>query len=177
MQASRVSVRNTLVLPTHLLLRPHLRNASDAFQFEGDLSMAARAEVKADFDGPEDRQLADDIARAMHHRPLMSRLQRVEAMHGGADGAVAQTAARLAPVPAAPPSISALPPPIPVDPRSLDEVIDDLGHVASSPPSADWLDNARRERRRQRNRNALAWVTTVLIAGSIVAAAFLLLRV
>ena len=177
MQVSRVSERNTLVVPTHLQLRPQLRNASDAFQFEGDPPMAARAEVKADFDGPEDRQLADDIARAMHHRPLMSRLQRVEAMHGGADGAVARTAARLAPVPAAPPSISALPPPIPVDPRSLDEVIDDLGHVASAPPSAEWLDNARRERRRQRNRNALAWVTTVAIASTIVAAAFLLLRV
>ena len=36
--------------------------------------MAARAQVKPDFDGPEDRQLADDIARAMQHRPLMSRL-------------------------------------------------------------------------------------------------------
>jgi hypothetical protein len=176
MQVSRVSERNGLVVPTHLQLRPQLQNASDAFQLEGDLSMAARAEVKADFDGPDDRQLADDIARAMHHRPLMSRLQRVEAMHGGADGAVARTAARLAPVPAAP-SIGALPPPIPVDPRSLDEVIDDLGHVASPPPSADWLDNARREHRRQRNRNALAWVTTVVIASTIIAAAFLLLRV
>ena len=40
--------------------------------------MAARAQVKPDFDGPEDRQLADDIARVMHHRPLMSRLARVE---------------------------------------------------------------------------------------------------
>ena len=176
MQASRVSVRNMLVVPTHLQLRPLLRNASDAFQFQGDLPMAARAQVKPDFDGPEDRQLADDIARAMHHRPLMSRLQRVEAMHGNADGAVVRTASRLAPVPA-PPGIGALPPPIPVDPRSLDEVIDDLGHVASPPPSAEWLDNARRERRRLRNRNALAWVTTVAIASTIVAAAFLLLRV
>ena len=177
MQASRVSVRNMLVVPTHLQLRPLLRNASDAFQFQGDLPMAARAQVKPDFDGAEDRQLADDIARAMHHRPLMSRLQRVEAMHGNADGAVVRTASRLAPVPAAPPGIGALPPPIPVDPRSLDEVIDDLGHVASPPPSAEWLDNARRERRRLRNRNALAWVTTVAIASTIVAAAFLLLRV
>ncbi len=139
--------------------------------------MAAGAQVKADFDGPEDRQLADDIARAMHHRPLMSRLQRVEALHGNADGAVTRTASRLAPVPAAAPNATALPPPIPVDPRSLDEVIDDLGHVAATPPSAEWLDNARREQRRQRNRNALAWVTTVVIASTIVAAAFLLLRV
>lgn len=177
MQASRVSVRSPLVVPTHLQLRPQLRNASDAFHVQGDLPMAARAQVKPDFDGAEDRQLADDIARAMHHRPLMSRLQRVEAMHGGAEGAVTRTASRLAPVPAAPPSIGALPPPIPVDPRSLDEVIDDLGHVASPPPSAEWLDNARREHRRERNRNALAWMTTVVIASTIIAAAFLLLRV
>ena len=46
--------------------------------------MAARAQVKPDFDGPEDRQLADDIARVMHHRPLMSRLARVETAHGEA---------------------------------------------------------------------------------------------
>lgn len=177
MQASRDSVRSTLVVPTHLQLRPQLRNASDAFQFQGDLPMAARAQVKPDFDGPQDRQLASDIARAMHHRPLMSRLQRVEAMHGNADGAVVRSASRLAPVPAPAPSTAALPPPIPVDSRSLDEVIDDLGHVASPPPSAEWLDNARREQRRQRNRNALAWVTTVMIASTIVAAAFLLLRV
>ena len=64
--------------------------------------MAAGAQVKSDFDGPEDRQLADDIARAMHHRPLMSRLQRVEVMHGNAAGAVAKSATRLAPVPSAP---------------------------------------------------------------------------
>src|SRR5690242_5549522 len=98
MQTSRESVRQ-LVVPTHLQLRPQLRNAFDVFPVNGDLPMAALAEVKADFDGPEDRQLADDIARAMHHRPLMSRLKRVEAMHGNADGAVTRTAARLAPVP------------------------------------------------------------------------------
>ena len=177
MQVSRVSERNTLVVSTHLQLRPQLRNASDAFQFEGDLPMAAGAQAKPDFDGPEDRQLADDIARAMHHRPLMSRLHRVEALHGNADGAVARTASRLAPVPAAAPTTATLPPPIPVDPRSLDEVIDDLGHVASPPPSAEWLDNARREHRRERNRNALAWMTTMVIASTIIAAAFLLLRV
>ena len=59
--------------------------------------MAARAQVKPDFDGPEDRQLADDIARAMHHRPLMSRLARVETVHGDAAGVVAKSATRLAP--------------------------------------------------------------------------------
>jgi hypothetical protein len=140
--------------------------------------MTAGAQVKSDFDGPEDRQLADDIARAMHHRPLMSRLQRVEVLHGNAAGAVAKSATRLAPGPAATPApAQALPPPLPADPRSLDEVIDDLGHFATIPASTEWLEKAQREHRRERRRNALAWVTTLGIAGTIVAIAFLLLRV
>ena len=56
-------------------------------------------------------------------------------------------------------------------------MIDDLDHVASPPPSAEWLDKARREHRQERTRNAMAWVTTLAIAGTIVAVAFLLLRV
>ncbi len=139
--------------------------------------MAAGAQVKSDFDGPEDRQLADDIARAMHHRPLMSRLQRVEVMHGNAAGAVAKSATRLAPAPSAPSPDEALPPPLPADPRSLDEVIDDLGHFAAPPPSTEWLEKAQRQHRRERRRNALAWLTTLGIAGTIVTVAFLLLRV
>ncbi len=122
---------------------------------QGELSMAAGAQVKSDFDGPEDRQLADDIARAMHHRPLMSRLQRVEVMHGNAAGAVAKSATRLAPVPSAPAPAQASPPPIPVDPRSLDEVIDDLGHFAAPPPSTEWLEKAQREHRRERSAQCL----------------------
>jgi hypothetical protein len=183
MQAPRDVVRSPLVVPTHLQVLPpvrsQLRSASDAFQFQGELSMAAGAEVKSDFDGPEDRQLADDIARAMHHRPLMSRLQRVEVMHGNAAGAVAKSATRLAPVPSTPAAApaQALPPPIPTDQRSLDEVIDDLGHFAAPPPSTEWLEKAQRARRRERTRNALAWVTTMGIASTIVAVAFLLLRV
>jgi hypothetical protein len=144
-----------------------LRNSFNAFHFEGELPMAARAQVKPDFDGPEDRQLADDIARVMHHRPLMSRLARVETAHGEAAGFVAKSATRLVPNPPAPAAAEALPPPISVEPRSLEEVIDDLDHVATTPP----------EHRQERMRNALAWVTTLAIAGSIVAVAFLLLRV
>ena len=138
--------------------------------------MAARAQVKPDFDGPEDRQLADDIARVMHHRPLMSRLARVENAHGNAAGAVARSVTRLdapSPAPAAPETPSS---PAPADPRSIEEVIDDLDYVASPPPSAEWLDKARRSQQQERRRYALAWVTTVAIAGVIVAAAFLLLR-
>src|SRR4029078_11733122 len=73
-----------------------LWNASDDVQPRGEPPMAASAQVKTAFDGPEDRQLADDIARVMHHRPLMSRLARVESAHGEAAGFVAKSATRVA---------------------------------------------------------------------------------
>jgi hypothetical protein len=126
--------------------------------------------MKPDFDGPEDRQLADDIARVMHHRPLMSRL------------------ARVSPAPAPPPE----PPKSPEtstgpantvasanaeDPRSLDEMLDDLGFAAVPPPSAQWLSNARVAHRQARVRNAVAWATTLAIAVAIIGVALLLLRV
>jgi hypothetical protein len=178
MQTPRVSVRNLSLTPQlRPQVRPQLRSASHGFQFEGELPMVARAQVGPDFDGPEDRQLADDIARAMHHRPLMSRLHRVEAMHGNGAGTVAKSATRLAPAPSAPAAAETPPPALSIDPRSLEEVIDDLDHVASPPLSAEWLDKARLEHRKERRRNALAWVTTLAIAGTIVAVAYLLLRV
>lgn len=182
MHAPHLRLRNTSLLQprgSHLRLvsGPQLRNALDAFHFEGELPMPARAQVKPDFDGPEDRQLADDIARVMHHRPLMSRLARIEAAHGDAAGVIAKSATELSPAPSAP--TAAEPPalPLPSDPRSIEEVIDDLGYVASPPPSAEWLDTARRAQRKERARHAMAWVTTLAIAGAIVATASLMLRV
>lgn len=180
MYAPRVPTSKPPVAPGRPHLRlvsgPQLRNASDAFHFEGEPPMAAPAQVKPDFDSAEDRQLADDIARVMHHRPLMSRLARVETAHGDAAGAVAKSAMRLAPAPAAPTETEG-PPPLPADPRSIEEVIDDLGYAASPPPTAAWLDKARRSQQKERARHAVAWVTTLAIAGVIVAAAGLLLRV
>ncbi len=178
MYAPRVPGPKSPVAPGRPHLRlvsgPQLRNASDTFHFEGDPPMAAPAKVKPDFDSAEDRQLADDIARVMHHRPLMSRLARVEDAHGNPAVAVAKSAMRLAPAAQAE---TEEPPPIPADPRSIEEVIDDLGYVASLPLSAEWLDKARRSQQKERARHAFAWVTTLAIAGVIVAAAGLLLRV
>jgi hypothetical protein len=126
----------------------------------------------------EGSRLADEIARAMHSRPLMSRLARVETSFG----APATLAERAADVDAG------SPPPIqqdgdaPLEPAltaSIEELIDDTtaGAAAATPPSADWLDAARRERSRDRLRNVAAWFTTFAIAGSIVGAAWLMLRV
>lgn len=136
--------------------------------------MTASAQTKSDFDGPDDRQLAEDIARVMHHQPLMSRLARVEAAYGEAETHTAKPAPR-----AMPDNVSAQvapSPPRPADARSIEEVIDDLDQVAAPPPSAEWLDNARRAHRTARLRHAAAWATTLAIAVAIIGVALLLLR-
>lgn len=145
--------------------------AFDAFHFRGETPLSAQAQLVADFDGPEDRQLADDIARVMQHRPLMSRLARVETSHGDAAGFVAK---------ASPPSAAEAPAETSetaADARSIEEVIDDLPNIVSSPASARWLEKARQDHRRERNRHAIAWATTLAIASAIILATLLLLRV
>jgi hypothetical protein len=135
--------------------------------------MTAAAQATPDFDGPEDRQLADDIARAMHHRPLLSRLSRVDAIHGDTAASLidamqsAPKVKEIGPLEAAPP-LGEL--------RSLEEVIDDLGNVAGAPPSAKWLENARQANRQKRVSHVVAWLTTLAIAVSIVGLAALLFR-
>lgn len=140
--------------------------------------MSAIAQVKPDFDGPEDRRLADDIARAMQHRPLMKRLARVESSHVSAAEFVAGTTAQSAPaIPRQHPATVNEPLHAIADPRSIEEVIDDLGQERRPPPSAEWLDNARRAHREARMSNAIGWVTTFAIACAIIGVAALLLRV
>jgi len=139
--------------------------------------MSARAQMKPDFDGPEDRQLADDIARAMHHRPLMSRLARVHPATGSAPAAAVgahYTPPALTETPQVPFDLTAE---LPGDARSLEEVIDDLGDIAAPPPSAMWLEKAQHAHRQARARRAVAWVTTFAIGTSIVGVALLLLHV
>lgn len=137
--------------------------------------MSANAHVKPDFDGPEDRQLADDIARAMHHRPLSKRLARVESSHADAADFVARSSGVATPDASATDSDIEFFAQAP-DPRSIEEVIDDLGYAASAPPSAQWLENARRAHREARVSHALGWVTTLAIACSIIGVALLFLR-
>lgn len=164
----RSSVRPTFARYRRPQYEPE--GAFDAFHLRGELPMNARAQLRPDFDGPEDRQLADDIARVMHHRPLMSRLARVEVSHGDAAGFVAKLAPQAAPEAEA---VAATP--ADADPRSIEEVIDDLPNIVSSPASARWLEKAQRDHRKARNRHAIAWVTTLGIASTIIVAALLLL--
>jgi hypothetical protein len=127
----------------------------------------------------EGSRLADEIARAMHSRPLMSRLARVETSFGPPAGAAPSEDAS---------TDAGAPPPLPQDDAaplapaftaSIEELIDDTtaDAAAAAPPTADWLDAARRERSRDRLRNIAAWFTTFAIVGSIVGVAWLMLRV
>jgi hypothetical protein len=121
------------------------------------------------------RGLAEEIAKAMHHRPLMSRLARIESQFGVVPSARGATPAATTPPalpvgrdePAAPPALSA----------SIDELMEEFGESVSSPPkSVEWLGKARRERNRRRLHNVAAWLATLTIGGSIVATTILLLH-
>lgn len=126
--------------------------------------MTAQSQPLPDLDSPEDRQLAGEIARAMQHRPLMSRLGRVGAKHADATAFVEQTTRRLAAEPRPAPPLR---PASPVPAISMEELIDDLGNSTTMPPCAAWLERARFEQRAARKRNALAWLTTFAIVGAI----------
>jgi len=151
--------------------------------------MPALAQVShAEPEGPDGSRLADEIARAMHYRPLMSRLARVETAFTEPDGTSAPPLVTDGAFAAAGAAIAdSAPPPIPQSAAalpatfaysaSIEELIADAADsVTSVPPTADWLDKARRERQRARMRNVGAWLTTLAIAGSIFAAALLMLR-
>lgn len=152
--------------------------------------MSAQAQVKpAEPEGEDGHRLADEIARAMHYRPLMSRLARVEPTFTGPKATNAPPLMRDAAFAAAEAAMAdTAPPPIPQSDAallpatfaysaSIEELIADAADsVTSTPPSAEWLNKARRERQRTSIRNVAAWLTTLAIAGSIIAAALLMLR-
>jgi len=135
--------------------------------------MTARAQIEPDFDIPQHgSQLASDIARAMQYRPLMSRLSRDEPFAAPAEEPLAPAASEeeLAA------SSDEFAVPAREDPRSLEEIIDDLSCPAMAPPSAEWLERARLEQRQNRKRHVVAWVKTCAIALAIVAPALVFLR-
>jgi hypothetical protein len=142
--------------------------------------MAADAQLKEDDPDDPERILAEAIAKAMHYRPLMSRLER-----SGAASAELPEAPAMQPAAA-----TVLPPPIPADPgpasastlppgaamAQIDEFLDEGEEAWTSPPSsAEWLGKARRERNRARLRNAAGWLATLAIGGTIIATAMLML--
>ena len=138
--------------------------------------MAAQAERQAERKDtvPElERALAQEIAKAMQP-PLMSRLARIQSSFGdptelGTEPDLPAPAAGTAPLV---PEAAA---PTPMSAAMRDLIADDPDAGFSTPPSAAWLGKARRERNRARLNNAIAWVATLVIGGSIVMAAMLML--
>jgi hypothetical protein len=137
-------------------------------------AMAARAERQAERKDtvPEsERALAQEIAKAMQP-PLMSRLARIQSSFGE------PTESRTehdAPAAGTAPPVPEAAAPTPMSAAMRDLIADDPDAGFSTPPSAAWLGKARRERNRARLNNAIAWVATLVIGGSIVMAAMLML--
>ena len=147
-------------------------------------AMAAHAELK-DAVPESERALALEIAKAMQP-PLMSRLERIQRSYSELAGADAEEALAT-PMPPPVPPIPALQmplivqrsapaaSPLPLSPAMADLIADDPDAGFATPPSAEWLAKARRQRNRTRLSNALAWISTLAIAGSIVTATMLML--
>jgi hypothetical protein len=119
--------------------------------------MTAHATTKDDMSSDElERNLAEEIARAMQRKPLMGRLAGTTSADGGRSGEETFGGP-------APPSIDQL-------------MEEDFGEPVTTPAStAEWLGKARRERNRARVSNAVAWLATLVIGGAIISATVLLL--
>jgi len=138
--------------------------------------MAAQAERQAERKDtvPEsERALAQEIAKAMQP-PLMSRLARIQSSFGDPTESGTEPDSPAPAAGTAPPVPEAAAP-TPMSAAMRDLIADDPDAGFSTPPSAAWLGKARRERNRARLNNAIAWVATLVIGGSIVMAAMLML--
>lgn len=117
-----------------------------------------------------ERYLVEEIARASRRRPLMKRLQRVEAAYSELPGRLSGTAAPPTPPPL--PSLKVVSEtPSPTDVAPIDQLMEEFGGswAGEAPASAEWLDKAQRERRRARWRTLFAWIATLAIGAAIIA--------
>jgi hypothetical protein len=119
-----------------------------------------------------ERYLVEEIARAKRRRPLMKRLANVEAAYSAdLPSFLAKAAAPAVPPPL--PSLHAVPQSAPMavaNGAPIDRLMDEFHDECTAPPqSAEWLDNARRERRRGRLRALVAWIATVAIGTTVIA--------
>jgi hypothetical protein len=131
-------------------------------------TMAAQANPNLHEATQSEWDLAAEIASAMHQRPLMNRLAHVESAYAGGppDNGWAQP-----PMPSQPVGATSSPTQaahaVPVQPQR---------ERTSPPRSSEWLSKARRERNRERLRNAFAWLSTVVIGGTIIASTIVALQ-
>ena len=147
------------------------------------ISMAAQTHANLHEPSKSERDLAAEIARVMHRRPLMNRLANVESAYavGPSEPALGQSEA---------PSSATVPSQSPMSSGTNTAATSTTqarqgATVAgtqpqrdnTSPPrSAEWLGKARRARNRERLKNALAWLSTVAIGGTIIATTMVALQ-
>jgi hypothetical protein len=130
-------------------------------------------------------ELAARLTRTLQHRPLMSRLSRIEAAYAELPTSI---------TPPEPPVVASVPPPLPpvaqfpkpaeqaqhVAPgRPIEELMEEYGDEQEPLPesSTAWLGNARRERSRVQLHNVAAWFATLAIGFSVIGIAILMLQV
>jgi hypothetical protein len=133
-------------------------------------------------DNDPEPDLVEDIARAMRSSPLMRRLASVEGEFGEKP--------ELAPAPTVNRdggTLTAIAAGIGITPGSFGGTGSDLDEIkrrveeaeagwTMPPRSAEWLGKAKRDHRRALLRNAAAWMATIFIGGSIIAATALMLQ-
>jgi len=144
--------------------------------------MGAQAKFNTDGTAGDDRDLVENIARAMQNRPLMRRLANVEAAFNGApepaspqpDAPALNTSA----LDAMAESLNGTPTSTDDDPlAAIQRRVEEAEAGWTMPPSsAEWLGKAQRERTRARMHNAGAWLATLAIGGAIIATTALMLQ-
>jgi len=133
--------------------------------------MPAHAPVKEDEPRNDlERDLAEEIARAMQRRPpLMNRLAEVGPAPAGATDHMPPLS--ITEESADPPHLNG------ATSAPIEQLMEELGEPVTTPAStAEWLGKARRERSRARLRNAAAWLATLIIGGSIISMTVLMLH-
>jgi hypothetical protein len=161
------------------------------------IPMDAHPVTQSEDTDPElERYLVEEITRAKRRRPLMRRLARIEdayaelpgGLRGPAPSSPPPPLPRLGPLdPMGPPvaplghdSLAHEPvgheplgqrPTAKANGTHIDQLMEEFGDdCVPPPPSAAWLQKARRERRRARLRTALAWFATLIIGATIISA-------
>ncbi|MGI9403314.1 MAG: hypothetical protein ACR2OF_02250 [Hyphomicrobium sp.] len=137
--------------------------------------MAAQADANLHEPTESEMDLAAEISRIMHRRPLMNRLARVESVHAAVSP---EPASAQSGDPSSAPVLSQ--PPMPSQPATATSTTTQAVHGATvegaqsqreqnSPPrSAEWLGKARRARNREHLKNVLAWLSTIAIGCTII---------
>jgi len=156
------------------VVQPHRTTSRNPIQ------MAAQVGANLHEPTQSERDLAAEIARAMHRRPLMNRLARIESAYVGVlpeSGSTQSGEPNSAPILSPSAMLSQLGA-LTLSPAQHTPVerCKPQRERTSPPRSAEWLGKARRQRNRERLKNALAWLSTMAIGGTIIASTIVALQ-